>query len=101
MGVGVAELQARQESQDRAAGGKRYGPLVTVAFATAGTPRAVAHGLGVVPDGFEHARCTGAVYEVNWGDWTPTIALLQAPIVNTLAVGRFFVWAIDTDEAVV
>lgn len=97
----VNEFELRQEAQARAAGSKRYGPLVTVTFPTANADRAVAHGLGVVPDGFEHARCTGAVYEVTWAEWTPVIALLRAPVAYTIAVGRFFVWTIQTTEDVV
>jgi hypothetical protein len=98
----VAELTAREGSRLRADGQKRYGPVVRVNFLTADTPRAVAHGLSVVPDGFEHARCTGPVFEVNWPDrWTEEIAVLQTSQAYTIAVGRFFVWAAPIVEEAV
>lgn len=94
----VSEVLAREDARQRADGAKRYGPVVRIEF-PATARRAVAHGLAVTPDGFEHARCTGAVYEVDWLDWTAEVAYLQAPTANTIAVGRFFAWAAPTTEA--
>ncbi len=97
--VAVAELAAREGSRLRADGQKRYGPVVRVNFLTANTPRMVAHGLSVVPDGFEHARCTGPVFEVNWPEgWTNEVAYLQTSQAYAIAVGRFFVWAAPVVE---
>lgn len=97
----VAEVLSRTESRQRADGAKHYGPVVRVDFPAADANRAVAHGLAVVPDGFEHARCTGAVFEVDWTEWTADVALLRAPVANTIAVGRFYSWAaITTEDAV-
>lgn len=95
----VNEGLARRASRERAAGEKQYGPLLRIDFPAADAPRVVAHGLPVMPDGFEAARRTGAVYEVDWSNWDAQTAILQAPAAHTLAVGRFFVWAIPTPEA--
>ena len=70
------------------------GPALRIAFAAANAPRHVQHGLRTVPDGFVIARATGAVFAVAWDDWTAEIAILQAPVVNTLVEGRFFTWAV-------
>lgn len=75
-----------------------FGPLLRIDFPTAGAVRQVAHGLEVRPDGFLVARATGAVYQVQWTDWTADVALLQAPAAHTLVVGRFFTWASPEEE---
>lgn len=94
----VSEVLSREQGRDRAAGGKRYGPIVRVDFPAADAPRAVVHGLGIVPDGFEHARCTGPVFEVDWLEWTAEVAILQSSALHTTAVGRFFTWSAPTAE---
>jgi hypothetical protein len=94
----VSEGLARSHARARADGAKHYGPVVRVDFPAAAANRAVAHGLTVTPDGFEHARCTGAVFEVDWTTWTAEVAYLRAPVANTLAVGRFFAWQAPTPE---
>jgi hypothetical protein len=97
----VGEVLAREGSRERADHEKRYGPIVRVALLAANAPRAVAHGLLVVPDGFEHARCTGPVFEVAWTDWTAEVAYLQTSVANTIAVGRFFAWKVLLPEEAV
>lgn len=94
----VSEVLARGDSRQRADGTKRYGPVVRVDFPAADANRATAHGLAVVPDGFEHARCTGPVFEVDWTTWTAEVAYLRSSVANTIAVGRFFVWMAPTPE---
>lgn len=90
----IVEALERRRATDAADGGLVLGPALRIAFAAANAARHVQHGLGTVPDGFLPARATGAVYMTAWGDWTADLAILQAPVANTLVEGRFFTWAV-------
>lgn len=81
----VAEVLTRQEGEVRPFW-RAIGPPVAVHFAVAGAVRQVAHQLGAVPTGRLVCLQTGAVHDVNVGQWTDDLAFLTAPVANTRAV---------------
>lgn len=85
-----AEALKRQETVLRPFW-RMFARPVRVHFASAtGAMRQVAHGLGVVPDGFLIVQATGAIASVTPDKWTSDVALLSAPVQDTRAVLIFF-----------
>lgn len=68
----------------------RIGRPLDVAFPAAATRRDIAHGLGVIPDGY-HVLLTTANLTADAPDgWTRDIAALRADAANARAVVVFF-----------
>jgi hypothetical protein len=63
------------------------GPVLSVTFAASGD-RAVAHRLGAVPDGLLIYMQTGPVLATRQGEWTDTVAYLDADA-GTVATLQF------------
>lgn len=80
--------------------GKTYvGRPLRITFAAANTPRDIAHGLGVVPDGYEVFWADAEVHAANPTSWSTTVAYLQANAAYAHAVVRFFVLREDPVDA--
>lgn len=68
----------------------RYSPPIVVTFPAANTDCDVAHGMGVVPDGYHVVEADNAVYR-RPGPWATTqVAYLRAPNSNAHATVIFF-----------
>lgn len=67
-----------------------YAIPVEVHFEAAAVPRAIAHQLGAVPDGYEVVMRTSGLVAVQLDKWTSTIAYLQAGAANTRAILIFY-----------
>lgn len=92
IGVDVASSEALARAQ---AGQPQFlrahGPALEVKFPAALTRRDVAHGLGVVPDGYLLARQVGGfVRAIDVHLWTADRAYLEADTAGTRAVVMFF-----------
>lgn len=75
------------------------GPWLDVLFVST-LPRDVAHGLGVVPTGYQLIlELGGAVRACNITDWTPDLAFLQADTANTRVRLRFVLTREDPIDA--
>jgi len=67
------------------------GPVLEVVFPAANTPRDLAHGLGVVPDGYLVVlQSRGMIYAVDVDRWTTEVAWLQASVAQTRARVLFY-----------
>lgn len=62
-----------------------------VKFPAANTARDIAHGLGVIPDGYRIVWTNAEIHATPGTLWTPTLAYLQANAANALAIVRFYV----------
>lgn len=66
------------------------GRPLRVTFAAANTKRDIAHGLGVIPDGYRIVMADAEVHATPGALWTPTLAYLQAAADNTHAIIQFY-----------
>lgn len=66
------------------------GVPLRVTFVAANTKRDIAHGLGVIPDGYEIILADAEIHATPDVLWTPTIAYLQAAVANAHAIVRFY-----------
>jgi hypothetical protein len=66
------------------------GPVLRVVFAAANTQRDIAHGLGVIPDGYEIIFADAEIHATPGKLWTPVLAYLQADAANARALIRFY-----------
>jgi hypothetical protein len=66
------------------------GVLLEVTFPAANSRRDVAHGLGVIPTGYEIRMANGNVHATDVHLWTPTVAYLISDTANSFARVRFY-----------
>lgn len=66
------------------------GAPLRVTFVAANTRRDIAHGLGMIPDGYEIVMADAEVHATPGAPWTTTIAYLQAAAANAHAIVRFY-----------
>lgn len=95
--VDAAALQRTEKNLDT--GRTFQGRPLRVTFAAANSARDIAHGLGVIPDGYEVLFTDGELHATPGKAWTPTIAYLQAAAANTHAILRFYVLREDPTDA--
>lgn len=67
------------------------GAVLQVTFPAANSKRDIAHGLGVVPDGYEIVFADAEIHASPGQLWTPDVAYLQANAANSRALVRFYV----------
>lgn len=69
---------------------EEFGPVVVVTFPAANSPRAVAHELGRVPDGYLVVEADGPVYRAPGRAFTRDLAYMQSSAAGTRASLRFY-----------
>lgn len=89
------EAVTRQFITGRAA----LGAPLRLTFPAANTARDVAHGLGVIPDGYEIIFADAKLHAAPSLLWTPTLAYLQADAANAHAIVRFYTLREDPTDA--